>query len=259
MSAPPAPPRRLHEPLRKALGAGMALLMALTGAVALTPASSAAASSATLASLYPPGIDTSTYASGVGPMAYPRSPYANQISRDLDRDRSPPQMRQTLKRKPPPQRHTSKPQPPRAAAGAQVRIHHLAASRWVLPLEHYSLSARFGEISWLWSSSHTGLDFVAAAGTPIKSIAGGKVTQEIYDGAYGYKTVVTLDDGTEIWYCHQMSFAVAAGAEVDPGDLIGYVGYTGNVTGSHLHLEVRPEGGDPIDPFATLVQHGLSP
>ena len=75
--------------------------------------------------------------------------------------------------------------------------------RWVLPVSGYDLTGRFGSVSGLWSSSHTGLDFAAPTGTPIRSIADGVVTEAGYDGSYGYKTVVTLPDGGEVWYCHQ--------------------------------------------------------
>ena len=85
----------------------------------------------------------------------------------------------------------------------------------------------------------------------------GVVTEASYDGAYGNKTVVTLEDGTEIWYCHQTSFGVSVGDTVRPGEVIGTVGSTGHVTGSHLHVEVRPGGGDPVDPYAAMQQHGL--
>jgi murein DD-endopeptidase MepM/ murein hydrolase activator NlpD len=78
-----------------------------------------------------------------------------------------------------------------------------------------------------------------------------------YDGSYGNKTVVTLPDGTEIWYCHQNSFGAAVGETVRAGEVLGYVGSTGNVTGSHLHLEVRPGAGDPVNPRAAFLVHGI--
>ncbi|MCW2749526.1 MAG: hypothetical protein JWR83_636, partial [Aeromicrobium sp.] len=65
--------------------------------------------------------------------------------------------------------------------------------------------------------------------------------------------------GTDIWYCHQSRIAVKPGQKVGPGQVIGYTGSTGNVTGPHLHLEVHPNGGDPVDPFPVLVQHGVRP
>ncbi len=131
--------------------------------------------------------------------------------------------------------------------------------KWVLPVSGYHLTARFGQSSGLWSSTHTGLDFAADEGTEIHSIGPGAVQSTESDGAYGNKTVVKLDDGTVLWYCHQNEFGVKPGQRVQPGDLIGYVGSTGNVTGPHLHLEVHPGGGDPIDPEMWLPQHHLHP
>lgn len=134
----------------------------------------------------------------------------------------------------------------------------LLLNRWTLPLDGYRLTATFGEYG-LWSSYHTGLDFAADPGTPIRAVANGVVTSAGYDGAYGNKTVITLDDGTEIWFCHQTTISVSVGEEVHSGDVIGSVGSTGHVTGPHLHLEVRPGAGDPVDPYAALVAHGVSP
>ena len=134
-----------------------------------------------------------------------------------------------------------------------------AEGQWVLPVAGYTLTATFGETSSYWSTVHTGLDFAAASGTPLVAVSSGTITSTGYDGAYGNKTVLTLDDGTEIWYCHQTSISVSSGQTVSPGDQIGTVGATGNVTGPHLHLEVRPGGGEPVDPDAALQEHGVDP
>ena len=73
-----------------------------------------------------------------------------------------------------------------------------------------SITAEFGEYG-LWASYHTGIDFNGSDGDPIHAIANGVVTSSAYDGSYGNKTVVTLEDGTEIWYCHQSAFGVSEG------------------------------------------------
>ena len=145
------------------------------------------------------------------------------------------------------------------ASSAQQRADQIAKNLWVLPTVGYHLTARFGQASGLWSHLHTGLDFAAPTGNPIFAIANGVITDAGYDGAYGNKTVETLEDGTEIWYCHQSAVNVHAGDPIRGGQQIGNIGSTGNVTGPHLHLEVRPGGGDPVDPYSALVYHGLHP
>lgn len=141
---------------------------------------------------------------------------------------------------------------------ADQRSRLLAANRWQLPLSTYRLTATFGEYG-LWSSYHTGLDFAAPAGTPLLAMARGVITSAGYSGAYGNRTVLTLEDGTELWYAHQTSIYASVGDQVSAGDVVGSVGSTGNVTGPHLHLEVRPGGGDPVDPYAALIAEGLAP
>jgi len=133
------------------------------------------------------------------------------------------------------------------------------SSKFVLPVAGYHLTGQFGDVSGLWSSVHTGLDFATSYGTPIRSIGDGVVVEAGYDGSYGNKTVVRLEDGTELWYCHQTSIAVSVGQKLRTGEVLGYVGATGNVTGPHLHLEVHPRGGGPVDPYAALVARGLHP
>ena len=144
------------------------------------------------------------------------------------------------------------------AKQAEAQAAKIALNQWVLPVDGYHLTARFGE--WgLWASYHTGLDFAADYGSPIKAMANGVVTEVGYDGSYGNKVVITLDDGTELWFCHMSETAATSGQEVRAGEVIGYLGDTGNTTGPHLHVEVRPGAGDPVDPYAAMVVHGLQP
>ena len=146
--------------------------------------------------------------------------------------------------------------PKRVVPGRKLRA---KPPPWVLPVGGYRLTGRFGQSSGLWSSTHTGLDFAAPEGAEISSIGPGVVTEVGSDGAFGNKTVVRLDDGTVLWYCHQSEFGVEAGQRLAAGDLLGYVGSTGNVTGPHLHLEVHPGEGEPVDPEGWLPRHGVTP
>ncbi|MFJ4962708.1 Glycyl-glycine endopeptidase ALE-1 precursor [Streptomyces sp. ADI96-02] len=138
------------------------------------------------------------------------------------------------------------------------RLAKLAAS-FSLPTSAYTVTSTYGQSGALWSSGqHTGLDFAGSAGTPIKAVHSGTITSAGYSGSYGYRTVLQLDDGTEIWYAHQSSIDVSVGQKVTTGQTIGRMGATGNVTGVHLHLEVRTAGGSAMDPMAWLNSKGLS-
>ncbi|HEY0951039.1 peptidoglycan DD-metalloendopeptidase family protein, partial [Nocardioides sp.] len=130
---------------------------------------------------------------------------------------------------------------------------------WTLPVGAYHLTARFGQSGSLWSSTHTGLDFAAPTGTPVRAATAGTVTSVGWAGAYGNKIEITHPDGTETWYAHLSRTAVRVGSQVSTGAVIGAVGATGNVTGAHLHFEVRLADGSAVDPDATLRQHGLRP
>ncbi|MEU9338039.1 M23 family metallopeptidase [Streptomyces sp. NPDC048290] len=134
------------------------------------------------------------------------------------------------------------------------------AKQFALPTSSYTLTSTFGQAGSLWSSGyHTGTDFAAPTGTLIKAVHSGTITSAGWDGSYGYKTVLTLDDGTEVWYAHQSSISVSVGQKVTTGEVIGRVGATGNVTGAHLHLEVHTSSGGGIDPLAWLRDKGLNP
>ncbi len=135
------------------------------------------------------------------------------------------------------------------------------AKQYALPTSSYTITGTFGQAGSLWSSGyHTGLDFAAPTGTLIKAIHSGTITEAGWAGSYGYRTILTLDDGTELWFCHQSSISVSVGQKVSTGDVIGRVGATGNVTGAHLHLEVHPGGAATgIDPMSWLRSKGLNP
>lgn len=145
------------------------------------------------------------------------------------------------------------------AALANERAEELKSNQWVLPVDSYRLTATFGEGGGLWSADHTGLDFAAPYGTPIKSVAHGIVTSVGYEGAYGNQTTITHSDGTQTTYSHQASSTVSTGEEVNAGDVIGYIGMTGNTTGPHLHFEVLTDPETPVDPYGVLVEHGVTP
>nr|WP_258052822.1 M23 family metallopeptidase [Streptomyces sp. Ru73] len=143
----------------------------------------------------------------------------------------------------------------KAAAERAAKLAELAKS-YTLPVSSFTLTATFGQAGDRWAADHTGLDFAAPTGTPAKAVHSGTITQAGWAGSYGYRIVVTLDDGTELWYCHLSSMVKTSG-KVNTGDVIGRVGATGNVTGPHLHLEVRPSPDSPIDPMPWLRDHGL--
>jgi len=134
----------------------------------------------------------------------------------------------------------------------------VAARQWVLPLQNYNLTAHFGEVSYLWSSSHSGLDLAAATGSPVRAIASSVVAEAGYDGAYGNRVVLRLPDGTQHWFGHLNTIDVSVGEQLAAGQQLGTVGSTGHTTGPHLHLEVRIND-TPVDPYAALVSHGLQP
>ena len=124
----------------------------------------------------------------------------------------------------------------------------LADLTHVLPLAGYYLSAGYGQAGPHWESTHTGQDFAAPLGTTLVAVGDAVVTSVGDAGAYGLRTVLTLEDGTEIWYCHQLVAHVAAGDTVEVGQPVGGLGTSGNSTGPHLHLEVRPPATAPGGP-----------
>ncbi|QNP69745.1 M23 family metallopeptidase [Streptomyces roseirectus] len=152
----------------------------------------------------------------------------------------------------------------RAARAAEARAAREAErarlNAFVAPITGSYVSTGYRSGGSLWSSgSHTGIDFHAATGTPVHAVGLGTVVEAGWGGAYGNQVVVRMHDGTYTQYGHLSAISVAVGQTVTPGELIGYSGATGNVTGPHLHFEARTtaEYGSDIDPVAYLRAHGV--
>jgi murein DD-endopeptidase MepM/ murein hydrolase activator NlpD len=118
---------------------------------------------------------------------------------------------------------------------------------WVMPVARYRLTARFGESGSSWQFRHTGLDFQAPTGTPVRAVADSRVVAVAYHPLYGRMVVLETRSGVTLWYCHLSAVAVAEGDRVRAGQRVGRIGTTGNSTGPHLHFEVRV-ADRPTDP-----------
>ncbi|RSS81624.1 M23 family metallopeptidase [Streptomyces sp. WAC06614] len=140
---------------------------------------------------------------------------------------------------------------------AEAAAKEAARPKFALPVAQHGLSAGYGQSGVNWMSLHTGIDFPVAYGTPVMAATDGTVRTQ-WNSAYGNMVILTAPDGTETWYCHLSSAKIRSG-KVKAGDVIAYSGNSGNSTGPHLHFEVRPGGGSPIDPSSWLRAHGLNP
>ena len=101
-----------------------------------------------------------------------------------------------------------------------------------------------------YSRLHTGVDWAAPRGTPIISSGDGVVESAGWSSGYGRQTVIRHANGYETSYNHQSAIAkgIVPGAKVRQGQVIGYVGATGQATGNHLHYELMVNGRK-VDPM----------
>ena len=101
-------------------------------------------------------------------------------------------------------------------------------------------------------NGHPGIDFAAEEGAEVYAVAGGIVTTAAYDVEKGNYVVLDHGGGLETEYQHMKSLLVSAGQSVVQGQVLGYVGSTGNSTGPHLHFEARQDGA-PADLTGTAL------
>lgn len=101
-------------------------------------------------------------------------------------------------------------------------------------------------------NGHSGIDFASEEGAEVYAVAGGIVTAADYDVEKGNYVVLDHGGGLETEYQHMKSLLVSAGQSVVQGQVLGYVGSTGNSTGPHLHFEARQDGA-PADLTGTAL------
>jgi murein DD-endopeptidase MepM/ murein hydrolase activator NlpD len=112
------------------------------------------------------------------------------------------------------------------------------------------LTSRFGR---RWGRMHKGIDIAGPVGTPINAAADGTIIfAGWHSGGYGNLVEIRHSDGTTTRYGHNSRLSVAIGQTVRQGQQLAEMGSTGNSTGSHLHFEIRPSGGNAVNPISHL-------
>ena len=106
---------------------------------------------------------------------------------------------------------------------------------------------------------HTGLDISNALDTPIQATADGEVVEAGWMERYGWGVRIRHTEEKETLYAHLNRTNVGVGQMVSRGDILGFMGRSGNATGIHLHYEVR-QNGKPVNPqpYLRLQRQWLS-
>jgi murein DD-endopeptidase MepM/ murein hydrolase activator NlpD len=135
---------------------------------------------------------------------------------------------------------------------------------WQVPLNKgtYVVSSGFGmrfhPILHVWKL-HDGVDLAAPQGTPVYAASAGVIASAGVTGGYGNYISITHEGGILTGYGHLSGFAtgISKGVQVTAGQLIGYVGSTGESTGDHLHFLLHVDG-KPVDPVGFMSSVGVS-
>ncbi|MEV0796829.1 peptidoglycan DD-metalloendopeptidase family protein [Kribbella sp. NPDC050281] len=143
--------------------------------------------------------------------------------------------------------------------GNTATSYDIGTGAWTWPLADgtYEIGTPFGQAGSMWETGiHTGQDFPAAVGTPVRAATSGVVRVE-HPAWAGNLVRIDHGNGLETLYAHLSAIDVADGTQVKAGQRIGAVGTEGNSTGPHLHFEVRL-GGDPVNPMPFLATGSAS-
>ena len=128
-----------------------------------------------------------------------------------------------------------------ALCGGSIGIIEDGELLWPLP-GHTYISCNFGDDDAYGNSGHRGTDIPAPEGTPILAAHSGTVIISGWNNSYGNQVLLDNGAGLSTRYAHMTQTAVTAGEAVTAGQVIGYVGSTGDSTGNHLHFEVMRNG-----------------
>ena len=132
----------------------------------------------------------------------------------------------------------------------------ISSSGYKIPLQNYTISSVFGNRN---GEFHRGLDMAAAQGERIYAVKSGRVVKAEFHTSWGNYVVIQHEDGTTALYAHQQQSIVKVGDDVSQSQIIGYVGSTGNSTGSHLHFELCKDSslsqGMLVDPQRLLFEN----
>ncbi|MCX5200209.1 M23 family metallopeptidase [Streptomyces sp. NBC_00237] len=146
------------------------------------------------------------------------------------------------------------PPPPAASSDRSV------APQWVKPVDPAPLSSGYAEAGGRWKHRHTGQDFAVFDGSAVRAVGEGTVEFVGCGDGFGNQVILRHGNGYFTQYAHLSVFGVRVGERVVTGQTIGLSGRTGNVSGPHLHFEVRvtPQLGSGVDPMPWLREHGVA-
>lgn len=144
---------------------------------------------------------------------------------------------------------TASPAPARPPAGPRI----IGSGSWICPVQGPNA---FGD-TWGAARSggrrHQGVDMMSPRGTPLVAVVGGTVLFKT-NRLGGNAVWLTGADGNKYYYAH-LSAWEGSSRGVSAGEVIGYVGATGNTSANHLHFEIHPGGGAAINPYPTVRAH----